>query len=82
MVGVSAAGAELEVETLVRGEAVLSYSPASHHSWGVEPSRGDPFEEATVRVDQSRIRGAGQGLFVTRHVRLHCLDCIINITTY
>ena len=82
MVGVSAAGAELEVETLVLGEAVLSYSPATHHSWGVEPSMGDPFEEATVRVNQSRIRGAGQGLFVTRHVRLHCLDCIINITTY
>ena len=53
------------------GETVLSYSPASHHSWGVEPSMGDPFEEATVRVDQSGLRGAGQGLFVTRHIRLH-----------
>ena len=47
----------------------VSYSPASHHSWGVAPDKGDPFEEATVRVDQSGLRGAGQGLFVTRHVR-------------
>ena len=51
MVGVSAAGAELEVETEVRRKAVLSYSPASHHSWGVAPGMGDPFEEATVRMD-------------------------------
>ena len=69
LVGVSVVGAELEVETMVEGEAVLRYSPASHHSWGVAPDKGDPFEEATVRVDQSGLRGAGQGLFVTRHVR-------------
>ena len=44
-------------------------SLATSASVGAWPLVRDPYEEATVRVDQSRIRGAGQGLFVTRHVR-------------
>jgi len=57
---------ELKFEELTG--PVLSYSPPSHFSLGVDPLQKDPYEGRTVEVLPSSIPGANYGLFATRDV--------------
>jgi len=42
---------------------LLTYSPPSHYSLGINPLQRDPFEEGRVEIRQSSIPGAMQGLY-------------------
>jgi len=47
---------------------VISYSPPSHYSLGVNPLEQDPFEKESVQVRKSNIEGAQDGLFAVRSI--------------
>eukprot|EP00088_Acartia_fossae_P013039 TRINITY_DN16753_c0_g1_i2.p1 TRINITY_DN16753_c0_g1~~TRINITY_DN16753_c0_g1_i2.p1 ORF type:complete len:220 (+),score=19.68 TRINITY_DN16753_c0_g1_i2:84-743(+) len=47
---------------------LLTYSPPSHYSLGVDALHSDPFEEGTVEVRESNIPGAKQGLYTRRDI--------------
>ena len=58
----------LTVSTRVTLHTKLTYSPPSYSSFGVPPTLMDPFENNSVVVRQSHIKGAKEGLFTIRNI--------------
>ena len=58
----------LTVSTRVTHHTKLTYSPPSLTSFGVPPTLMDPFENTSVVVRASHIKGSHEGLFTIRDI--------------
>ena len=59
----------LTLTTDVTLNKTLSYSPPSYSTFGLPPTMRDPFENNSVEVKISHIKGSDEGLFTTRDIR-------------
>ena len=55
--------------SVINDSPAISYTPPSYADFGAVNTMMDPFENKTVEVKESLIKGAGEGLFTIRNVK-------------